>query len=237
MSIDETILQEWQITPEELTLILEENPSLKGMLFGYVAELKLKERITAFEDVSYFTKFDDHNRSRKGDLYIVYKDRAFDIESKSLQTATINFNDELDRWEGKSQVDASDRRPVILPDGTSVDTTLLLKGEFDILAVNCYAFNDEWQFIFTRNANLPTTKWHGYTAYQQEHLLSSMVAVTWPPEPPFTDDIKALLNEMVANGEGADPEIAKKGGDVITRTEEEEGSSGLPPLGDLVDED
>src|SRR5690606_18204372 len=115
----------------------------------------------------------------------------FDIESKSLQTATVSFNEASQRWKGKSQVDASDKRPVTLPDGSSVNTTLLLKGEFDILAVNCYAFNEEWQFVFTRNENLPTTNWRGYTPYQQQHLLSSMVAVTWPPEPPFTDDIKA----------------------------------------------
>ncbi len=235
MNVTETILQEWDVTAEELTLVLEENPSLKGMLFGYVAELKLKERIIAFDDISYFTKFDDHNRKRKGDLYIVYKGRAFDIESKSLQTATVSFNKESKRWEGKSQVDASDKRPVVLPDGSAVSTTLLLKGEFDVLAVNCYAFNEEWQFVFTRNASLPTTTWRGYTAYQQQHLLSSMVKVTWPPEPPFTKDIQALLDEMVSKDEGSDPEAVKKGGAVITR--DEEGLPGLPPLPDLLDED
>ena len=38
-----TILDEWGITPEQLTALLNENPSLRGMLLGYVAELKLKK--------------------------------------------------------------------------------------------------------------------------------------------------------------------------------------------------
>ena len=34
-----TILDEWEITAEELTEPLDENPSLRGMLLGYVADL------------------------------------------------------------------------------------------------------------------------------------------------------------------------------------------------------
>ena len=43
-------------------------------------------------------------------------------------------------WKGKAQVDASDRREVVLPDNSRVTTTCLLKGEFDILAINVFAF-------------------------------------------------------------------------------------------------
>lgn len=50
-----TILQEWGITPEQLTDLLDENSSLRGMLLGYVAELKLKERIVTFPEVSSIT--------------------------------------------------------------------------------------------------------------------------------------------------------------------------------------
>ena len=34
--------ERWGFTAEELTRIVDENPSLRGMLFGYVAELKSK---------------------------------------------------------------------------------------------------------------------------------------------------------------------------------------------------
>lgn len=33
-----TILEKWQITAEELTKIVEDNPSLRGFMFGYVSE-------------------------------------------------------------------------------------------------------------------------------------------------------------------------------------------------------
>lgn len=39
------------------------------MILGYVAEQKLKEIISTLTDVSFITKFDDHNRKKKGDLY------------------------------------------------------------------------------------------------------------------------------------------------------------------------
>ena len=93
-----TILDEWNITAEQLTEMLDANPSLRGMLLGYAAEVKLKEIITSFPEVSYTTKFDDHNRKKKGDLYVVYHGKAFDIESKSLQSSMIKYDDEKDEW-------------------------------------------------------------------------------------------------------------------------------------------
>lgn len=200
-----TILQEWGITPEQFTDLLDENPSLRGMLLGYVAELKLKERIVTFPEVSSITKFDDHDRKKKGDLYILYKNRAFNLESKSLQTSSIKYEEENSRWSGRAQVDASDRRIITLPDGSELETTLLLRGEFDILAVNCYAFNKEWDFVFARNQYLPRSTYRGYTQFQRENLIASLITVTWPPEPPFYSDIRSLLDKMVEEGAGADP--------------------------------
>ena len=200
-----TILEEWGITPEQLTDLLDENPSLRGMLLGYVAELKLKERIVTFPEVSSITKFDDHDRKKKGDLYILYKNRAFNLESKSLQTSSIKYEEENSRWSGKAQVDASDRRIITLPDGSKLETTLLLRGEFEILAVNCYAFNKEWDFVFARNQDLPCSTYSRYTQVQRENLIASLITVTWPPEPPFYSDIRYLLNKMVEEGGGSDP--------------------------------
>ena len=68
-----TLLEKWGITAEQLTQVLEKNPSLRGMILGYVAEQKLKEIISTLKDVSFITKFDDHNRKKKGDLYIIPK--------------------------------------------------------------------------------------------------------------------------------------------------------------------
>ena len=60
----------------------------------------------------------------------------FTIEMKSLQTSSVRvFNG---RMEGRCQVDASDKRVVTLPDGSEVETTCLLAGKFDILAINLF---------------------------------------------------------------------------------------------------
>ncbi len=191
------VLEKWNITSDQLTELLDENPSLRGILFGYVAELKLKEIVATIPDVSYLIKFDDHDRKKKGDLSIVYKGRAFSLESKSLQSAVVKWDDQNNCWQGRVQVDASDRRNVQLPDGSNLTTTLLLRGEFDILAVNCYAFNKEWQFAFARNKDLPYSNYRGYTEEQRKWLIASLIPITWPPVLPFYDDLKELLNVMV----------------------------------------
>ncbi|MXX11245.1 MAG: restriction endonuclease, partial [Nitrospira sp. SB0667_bin_9] len=131
-----SILKRWDITVEELTQVVDQNPSIRGMLLGYLAEVKLEKlwlRRTGISDVS---KHDDHDRKKKGDRVVAYKGREFIFESKSLQTNTIRKTDE--GWVGKTQVDASDRREVVLPDGTRVNTTCLLRNEFHILAVNVF---------------------------------------------------------------------------------------------------
>jgi len=201
-----TILEEWDITVEQLTNLLNENPSLKGMLLGYTAELKLKEIITLLPEVSFITKFDDHNRKKKGDLYIVYHGKAFNIESKSLQSSMIKYDSENDLWQGKAQVDASDRRTVQLPSGQELETTLLLYGEFDVLAVNCYAFENKWQFVFARNSDLPHSSYKKYSEEARKSLIASLIPVSLPPEPPFYLDLQILLNEMLEEGLGSDPD-------------------------------
>ena len=183
--------------PEELTEVVDQNPSLRGMIIGYLAELKLEKLWLSGQEISSVTKHDDHDRKKKGDRVVRYKGHEFIFESKSLQTAMIRKTNE--GWVGKSQVDASDRREVTLPDGSTVITTCLLKGEFDILAVNIFAFEDTWRFAFANNSDLPTSKYRGYTEYQRQHLLATLVEVHWPPKPPFVEEPFTLMNEMIQN--------------------------------------
>jgi len=102
---------------------------------------------------------------------------------------------------GKAQVDTSDRREVVLPDGSTVTTTSLLKGEFDILAVNVFAFEDTfedtWRFVFAKNSDLSTSNYKKYTDYQRRHLLATLVKIHWPPKPPFSDEPFTLMNVIV----------------------------------------
>ena len=192
----QNILEHWSVTVEELSQAILENGSLRGMVFGYVAEIKLRELLEGHPDVSDLVKNDDHNRKKKGDLRILYRGHEFKIESKSLQTAR---NKQLadGTYAGVSQVDASDRRTVSLPDGTQLQTTNLVVGEFDVLAVNCFTFQNQWHFVFARNTDLPRSTFKSYSAAQREHLLATTVAVVWPAQGIFSADLFALLDEMI----------------------------------------
>ena len=183
------------MTPEELTKLVEDNPSLRGMILGYLAELKLEKLWLSGDNVSEVIKHDDHDRKKKGDRVIRYKGQEFIFESKSLQSATIENTQE--GWKGKAQVDASDRREIVLPDNSRVTTTCLRKGEFDILAVNVFAFEEKWRFVFAKNSDLPMSGYRKYSPYQRQHLLATLVTVHWPPRPPFSDEPFTLMNEII----------------------------------------
>ncbi|NLE99395.1 MAG: helix-turn-helix transcriptional regulator [Anaerolineales bacterium] len=191
----EDILETWSITPNDLTTILKQSPSLQGMLFGYIAEFKLEELWLEHPDIAGVVKDDDHDRRKKGDRRFIYKGHSFILEAKSLQTSSIKHTS--DGWTGSTQVDASDRREIVLPSGEKVNTTLLLVGEFDVLAVNVFPFENNWNFVFAKNQDLPRSTYRGYTPEQRQYLLASLIPITWPPEPPFTDNLYYLLDELV----------------------------------------
>ena len=191
----ESILQRWDVTVEELTQVVDQNPSLRGMILGYLAELKLEKLWLRHASIADVSKHDDHDRKKKGDRVVLYKGKEFIFESKSLQTNSIRKTER--GWIGKAQVDASDRRLVTLPDGTEVNTTCLLRNEFDVLAVNIFAFDEKWRFVFAKNSDLPFSRYKGYTEYQRRHLLATLVTVHWPPEPPFHEEPFTLMNEML----------------------------------------
>jgi len=202
------ILHRWDITMEELSDAILANGSLRGMVFGYVAEIKLRNLLNASGRIESALKDDDHDRKRKGDLRIVYRGNEFKVECKSLQTAQ---NRQLSdgTFQGGAQVDGSDRRTVLLPDSSEVVTTNLLVGQFDVLAVNCFTFKDEWHFVFAKNIDLPRSTHRAYTEYQRQHLLATMVRVTWPASGLLTEDIFEVLDALVEEREkGTAPDVA-----------------------------
>ena len=113
---------------------------------------------------------------------------------KSLQTASVQQTDE--GYQGRFQCDASDRRTVELPNGESMQTTCLVVGQFDLLAVNLFAFRERWDFAFIRNRDLPRSRYRRYTPEQRQYLLATLVAVTWPVQTPFESEPFRLLGEI-----------------------------------------
>lgn len=198
--MEKTILEKWQISESEFTRIVNENPSLRGFIFGYISEYKARDFFIERDDISDVKKYDDHDRKSKGDLSFVYKDAEIKLESKSLQTNSV-IRTGSDSWLGKFQCDASDRREILLPNGNRISTTCLAVGEFDILAVSLFAFGDVWRFAFAKNSDLPhpTNRSRNIQPENREFLIKTLIDISWPLQPPFTEDINSLLDEIVAS--------------------------------------
>jgi hypothetical protein len=130
-------------------------------------------------------------------MIVMYRDREFSFEVKSLQRNSIKYDSENRVYEGRVQVDASDKRPVTLPDGSQLETTCLLVGQFDVLALNLFQFRQQWDFAFILNSDLPRSKFRKYTLYQKEHLLATTVNVTLPIQSPYTADPADLLDKLI----------------------------------------
>ncbi len=193
-----TILDRWHITADELTQVVDQNPSLRGFLLGYIAEYQLKKLLLADDRITTIHKFDDHDRSRgrKNDLCITYKGVDFTIEVKSLQTASVRSENGM-YW-GNFQCDASDSRTIPLPNGERVKTTCLEVGGFDIVAVNLFAFQHQWHFGFALNRDLPRSTHKEYTPEQRQYLLATTMKITWPLYTPFVTDPSILLDRLLA---------------------------------------
>lgn len=191
----ENILYRWQLTVEELTQIVDENPSMRGLMLGYVAEYKLKKMYFEDSRITALIKDDDHDRKNKGDIRFIYRGQNFRVESKSLQSKTIRQTEE--GFRASFQCDASDCRTVHFSDGTEIKTTCLLAGEFDIVAVNLFALEEEWRFAFALNKDLPRSKYRKYTPFQQSQLIASLIKITYPLESPFVNDPFLLLDRLI----------------------------------------
>ncbi len=62
------ILEQWQITSGELDEIVSANPSLRGFMLGYVAEYRLRKTWLSDPRITDLVKYDNHDRTRKGDI-------------------------------------------------------------------------------------------------------------------------------------------------------------------------
>lgn len=193
------ILERWNVTEAELTSVVQENPSLRGFMLGYIAEHKVRNFLDKQPYVSVLHKPDDHDRrgGSKNGMIVKYRGREFSFEVKSLQTNTVKYDAENGVYEGRAQVDASDRRPVTFPDGSQLQTTCLLAGQFDILALNLFQFREQWDFAFILNSDLPRSTFKKYSTYQRKHLLATMVNVTFPIQPPYTSNPAELLQQLI----------------------------------------
>jgi hypothetical protein len=86
-----TVLDAFDVSLEFLSRVVFDNPSLRGMIVGYLAEAKLREILTVDGKATDFDKHDDHDRKKKGDLVMKYQGLDLKVEVKSLQTNTVEI--------------------------------------------------------------------------------------------------------------------------------------------------
>jgi hypothetical protein len=193
--------EQWDASEEEFNRVLTRNPSIRGMVHGYLAEEKVKNMYFDDPDVTNIRSPDDHDRNKKADWIFDYRGERVYCEVKSLQSNHVERIDteEGTKWKGKFQCDASDRRPVTLPNGEGLETTCLVVDEFDLLAVNLFEFGKEWRFAFAKNEDLPRTPYSGYDEEVRKHLLKGTMEIQLPFEEdsPFEKEPWELLEETV----------------------------------------
>jgi transcriptional regulator with XRE-family HTH domain len=189
------ILERWDIQIADFEKLIMDNPSLRGFVIGYLAETKLKEQISKDSRISGLKKFDDHDRKNKHDLVIMYKNQEFTIEVKSLQTSTVKKKED-ESYQGRFQCDASDKRKIMLNSGEEVTTTCLRFGDFDIVAVNLFAFRGKWEFGFALNKDLPASEYAKYPEELRKNLIKSIIPISMPFVEPFVSDIFILLDRL-----------------------------------------
>jgi hypothetical protein len=182
----------------QLCNLIKSNPCLRGMVCGYISELKFREFAENKSGASGVYKPDDHDREQnKADLVLEWNGRRVSLQSKSIQTDSIRWED--GRYRAIVQNDASDKRDIALPNGDKISTTNYQVGEYDILVVPLYPLSNEWNFAFKLNYNCRRTKSKKYSEEHRDYLIATTEHITYPLgegwHPTLEDAIQELCNQ------------------------------------------
>jgi hypothetical protein len=186
---------------DTLIKALTENPSLRGIVMGYVAEDRFERLVLrTLGGATSISKDPDHQKS-KSDRRFVLGGREYTIQLKSIQTPSIEDRD--GRVVARVQNDASDRRKIPLPTGKTIETTCYLVGEYDILAVPLYPFTGNWtDYAYRRNRDLTRTTFRKYSPEERACPLSTTEDISWPLDSIWTMDLPSLLDKSIGRPVG-----------------------------------
>ncbi len=179
-----------EFSQEELEAVIAENSSLRGYLQGYLAEVALKKQLLQMPGITSVIKIPDQDKE-KGDFKVIYKGQTVTIEVKSVTTSSVKDDILHDTWQGTVSIKNTDKRDVLVDGIGTVSCTSLVKGEFDILAISCYAVSGTWDFLFIENEYLPekSSKLPGF--------IKTSFTVNPATTPCVTHDILSILDEVV----------------------------------------
>jgi hypothetical protein len=192
-----------------LLRVLRERPSARGMVYGFMAEMRFAKWLDS-HGISEDTHIvDDDHAKTKSDRTIPYKGKHYTIQVKSMQTNSL-ADVVPGQFQAKVQCDASDKRKLKLPTGREVETTCYLAGEFMVLATSLHPFERKWDFAFRLNSTLPRSTYYRYDPQDREHLLKTSVDITWPLKEPWTTNLFGLLDGAPDLGEILDEKGSEK---------------------------
>lgn len=203
--------------PEIILQVLESTPSVRGMVYGNLAEVQLSRWLVDHGVPLENQLRDDDHAKTKSDRTIVHGSRRYTIQVKSMQTSSIR-EDGAGGFRAGIQCDGSDRRRVTLPNGHQVETTNYVAGEFMVLATPLHPFTQRWDFAFRLNSTLDRTTSAKYAPEDRPYLLKTMVPISWPLEEPWTTELFELLadtpdlGDVVTTGYGPEPGVVRAPG-------------------------
>ena len=134
--------------------LVKENPSLRGYLQGYLAELRLKERLLSCPGVSSVSKIPDSS-SVKGDFYVEYLGNTLTVEAKSFRSHSAKYNPLSESWSASVQCKNPGTRLLNVAGRGLVQAVCVEEGRFDVLAVCTYPVTGQWSFLFCPEFFLP----------------------------------------------------------------------------------
>jgi hypothetical protein len=201
---------DWKLDPSEFNRIIHKNSNALSAIFGYVAEERLRELFLEDDPrVSNLRSPEDQDSADKGDWAFTWRGEPMKIEVKSLQTHTIERvestqttlddveNSPVEWRAGFHLKGTSDQRTVEF-EGEKYSTTLMnvVDTDVDVMAVNLYRIEDQWRFAFLKVSDLPRSQGN-YPEGLRKQLAKSQIKLTIPLQPPFTDDLYGLMDDIL----------------------------------------
>jgi hypothetical protein len=181
MSYDVTEGDSWQ----ELRNTINNDPAVRSFFLANKSEKKLRQHLAQIPGVTEVCNIADSDPT-KADMRFKYLDMPMTIEVKSLGTDSIKEDILTNSWQGTVAIKNTDKRTYTI-DGLEQSSTHLERGQFDILAINCFAVRGKWEFQFMDNEYIPAK------SAVTPNLLKTKFVVNPKTTPLLVEDLATMI--------------------------------------------
>lgn len=142
------------IALSDIEKLAASNPSLRGYLQGYLAEMFLQKQLEATPGISNVVKINDQNTSVRGDFKFLYGGKEFSVECKSFSERGFRFTPLEGGWYSTVNL----KRSGAVQEEGKARSVNVKRGEFDVLAISTFNVTGTWEFLFIHNRFLPSAE-------------------------------------------------------------------------------